>query len=116
YGRQMIDGARLVLGEQRLDGGGVADICFCEAIARARAHRLEIFKRARIGQLVDDENIFPVLVDQIPGQRRADKARPSGDENYHFVSLNSKSRVWSFNSGKVLSFSERIAFSGDTVH
>src|SRR5690606_7960130 len=115
-GGKMIDGARLVGGKERLDTGRIADIRLREMIARTVADGAQVLERARVSQLVDDEDIFLVLPDQIPGQRGANETGPSRYENSHCVSLNAKSRIWSFNSGKVLSFSERIAFSGETGH
>ena len=59
----------------------VADIGLTEGVARIGGDRRQRGEVAGIGQFVDIEHAVRRRADQVAHQRRADEARPAGDED-----------------------------------
>ncbi len=79
---EVIDGARMMIGEDRAHRRAVADIRLDEDMPAALGNRRKIVEIAGIGELVDGDDALAVG-DEGADHGRADEAGAAGDEDGH---------------------------------
>ncbi|MOA37532.1 hypothetical protein D3C78_1591310 [compost metagenome] len=79
----MHHGIGLVLAENALDCGALADIHLLEGIPRAGTGFGQGLEVASVGQLVEVDHIVCGVADDVANDRRADETGATGDEDFH---------------------------------
>ena len=82
-GGEMHHGVGLELKKDFRHRRPVADIGPAKAVARVFLNGSKRGKIARVGQFVENKDVVFCMGDQVADQRRPDKARATGDNNFH---------------------------------
>ena len=69
FGSEMDDRVRLVLRKDRVDGLGIADVVFFECEMRTGSDRCKRRQIARIGKLVDNNDVVFEIRNKMPTNR-----------------------------------------------
>ncbi len=75
--------ARLVLGQQAIEQGAVADVALHEDVARVALQRSQGFEVARVGEFVEVDHGFIRTSDPVEHEVAADEAGAASHENGH---------------------------------
>ncbi|MNT92258.1 hypothetical protein D3C71_1645290 [compost metagenome] len=82
FGREMHNGAGLVLGQQLVQQRAIANIALHEDVAVITLQTMQIVQIACVGQLVEIDHGLLGACQPVQHKIRADKAGASGDENH----------------------------------
>ena len=80
-GGEVHNGTRLVLGEDFVEKGAVADIASNKDVAGITFKRSKILRVSRVGELVEIDNGGGLRLEPIKDEVGADETRAAGDEN-----------------------------------
>lgn len=83
FGGQVHDGAGLVLREDALERGTVADVGVFKGVTRGAGHGGEGLEVAGVGEFVEVDDALAGVLDQVADKGGADKAGAAGDEEGH---------------------------------
>ncbi len=87
FGREVDDGARLVLGQQAVDQRAVADVALHEDVVRIALERRQGLEVAGIGQLVEVDDGLVALREPVENEIGADEAGAPGYQDHGGPSL-----------------------------
>ena len=79
---EMPDGARLVILQQLVDQGAVADVALHEDVARVFRQRFQGFQVAGVGEGIQVDHRLAGGGDPVEHKVRADEACAAGDKNH----------------------------------